>query len=117
MLKVFGLAHCSTCQKATTWLDDNKIEHSFHCWKKQGVPAEILNELVNKLGTDGLVNRTGFTWRGLDDDDRQKLLDGTDAAFEILVEKPALIKRPLFVTEDGMVFKGFSQKVRDALQP
>ena len=38
---LFGIQNCDTVKKARAYLLENGIEHSFHDFKKDGVPAAI----------------------------------------------------------------------------
>ncbi len=113
-LKLYGLAKCSTCQKAIDWLDENKIAHSFSDVKDNPVTKEQVAAWSKKLGGwEKMINRAGYTWRGLPPD---KTADLTEAkAVALAVANPSLIRRPLIEHKDGSVTVGFSKKIQEAL--
>lgn len=105
--ELYGLERCSTCVKARGWLSARKIEYRFTDYREHPVPPATLRAWAQKLGWEKLVNRTGTTWRGLDD--AQKVA-ATDAEWLALIQAyPALIKRPVVVRDDG-ISVGFSEK-------
>jgi arsenate reductase (glutaredoxin) len=112
--KLYGLKKCSTCQKAIAWLDAKKITHTFSDVKDQAVTKEQVVKWSLALGGwEKLINRAGYTWRGLPAAETQDL---TEARAVILaVKNPSLIRRPLIEHGDGRVTVGFSKKVQDLL--
>lgn len=102
---VYGIANCDTIKKAKKWLDKEGIEYRFHDYRKQGLDTNLLNHWVDNLGWEALLNKRGTTWRKLPDD----LKDNIDqaSAIGIMLENPAIIKRPLLIKGDKMML-GFS---------
>ena len=104
---LYGLAKCGTCVKARAWLDDHKIEHSFTDYREHPIAPASLKAWAKALGWEKLVNRGSTTWRSLDD--AQKAAS-TDAEWLALIKEfPALVRRPVMVS-DGVVSVGFSEK-------
>lgn len=113
-LKLFGLTKCSTCQKAVDWLDDHKVAHSFSDVKDTPVTKEQVAAWSKALGGwEKMINRAGYTWRGLPPAKTADLTE--DGAVALTVENPSLIRRPLIEHEDGSVTVGFSKKIQDLL--
>ncbi|GAB7272890.1 hypothetical protein DZS_42870 [Dickeya ananatis] len=54
-----------------------------------------------------MLNTRGTTWRKLDEAYRNSINNDV-AAKAVMLEQPALIKRPLLVTDDGKTLLGFS---------
>ena len=106
-ITLYGIANCDTIKKAKTWLQDHAVEFEFHDYRKQGLEAELLQTWVNDLGWDALLNRRGTTWRQLAPEVKDTL--DTDSAIEIMLANPAIIKRPLLVT-NGRRYLGFSHE-------
>ena len=98
-MKVYGIPNCNTVKKATYWLKDNKIEFEFHDYKKKGISREKLQEWSKELGWEKLLNKKGTTWRSLPADQQQKVTD-ENAAIELMIAKPSVIKRPVIETAD-----------------
>lgn len=113
-LKLYGLTKCSTCQKAIAWLGENKIAHSFSDVKDNPVTKEQVAAWSKKLGGwEKMINRAGYTWRGLPP---EKTADLTEAkAVALAVANPSLIRRPLIEHADGSVTVGFSKKIQETL--
>lgn len=109
MLTVYGLKQCDTCRKAIAWLKDNAIAFSFHDVRADGLRKADVEAWQRHFGDDVLINRRGTTWRGLSDADRQK------DSVSLILENPALFKRPVFVWPDGMQI-GFTDAVKRDLQ-
>jgi Spx/MgsR family transcriptional regulator len=111
VIKVYGLSKCSTCQKATAWLADNKVAHSFSDVKDNPVTAKQVAKWSAAVGGwERLINRAGYTWRGLPSSETKSPTE-TDAQ-ALAVRHPSLIRRPLIEHADGSVTVGFSEKVK-----
>ncbi|HEY8878158.1 MAG TPA: ArsC family reductase [Roseateles sp.] len=110
MITVYGIPNCDTVKKARTWLADQGLEVAFHDFKKQGVPAELLPAWLKAFGRDKLINRTGTTWRKLDDATKAAVVDDASATALMLVQA-SVIKRPVVRWPDGHWTLGFSADV------
>lgn len=108
MITVWGLKNCDTCKKARAWLDARSMPHAFRDVRADGLAAADVRAWLDAVGTEVLVNRRGTTWRGLDEAARTRADDPAIVA-GLLLEHPALIKRPVFVGSDGAVVVGFGK--------
>jgi Spx/MgsR family transcriptional regulator len=109
MTTLYGLANCDTCRKARKWLDRFGIAHAFIDYREHPPGADMLAEWKEQLGGwDLMVNKSSTTWRNLSP---HRKSPGSDAEWRLLLrEYPQLIRRPLVVTDDGVVSQGFSDK-------
>lgn len=115
-LKIYGLKKCSTCQKALAWLDENKISYMFTDVKEVELKSTQAAKWSKALGGwEKLVNRAGYTWRGLPPAETANLTE--DKAVALALRNPSLIRRPLIEYPDGEVSVGFSEKPRGLLKP
>lgn len=115
MLKLYGLKKCTTCQKAVTWLKDNKVKNTFSDVRDEPVTREQVTRWSKALGGwEKLINRGGFTWRGLDEAERENLTEAKAVA--LATKYPALIRRPLIEHADGSVTVGFSKKIQEEVK-
>ena len=107
MTTLYGLDNCDTCRKARKWLDRFGVVHAFVDYRAQPqAPVTIANWKEQAGGWDALVNKSSTTWRTLAP---QRKTPGSDAEWTLLLrEYPQLIRRPVVVTDDGMVTQGFS---------
>jgi arsenate reductase (glutaredoxin) len=113
-LRLYGLKKCSTCQKAITWLDAHKIAHSVSDVKEAPVTVEQVAAWSRALGGwEKMINRAGYTWRGLAASEIANLTEAKAVA--LAVRNPSLIRRPLIEYGDGRVTVGFSKKVMEDL--
>jgi len=104
---VHGIPNCDTMKKARRWLTENGIEHRFHDYRKDGIDEAMLERWITTLDDWGvLINRRGMTWRKLDESLRETL--DRDAAIRLMIEQPALIKRPV-LTHAAQVLVGFDE--------
>ena len=106
MIDVYGIPNCDTVKKARAWLTNQGLAHSFHDFKKQGVPADKLPSWAEAVSWDRLINRQGTTWRKLD------AASQADAATPLGAQKlalanPSIIKRPVVQWPKGDVTVGF----------
>lgn len=106
MTKIYGIPACDTMRKARKWLEANNVDYEFHDYKKLGVPEEKLKCWVKQAGWENVLNKRGTTWRKLDPKVRDRIDE--QLAIEIMLEHPAIIKRP--VLEYGsMLLVGFNE--------
>lgn len=113
-LAVYGLKKCSTCQKAEDWLKAHKVAYRFTDVREDGISKEQVQGWMKALGGwEKLVNRAGYTWRGIPEAERTDLTDAK--AVKLVLANPSLIRRPL-IENGGQVSVGFSEKVKSALK-
>ena len=93
-ITLYGIPNCDTVKKARAWLTGQGLDHTFHDFKKQGVPAHRLPSWMAAVGWEKLVNRQGTTWRKLDAD-TQAAVQGEDSASTLMQAQPSVIKRPV----------------------
>lgn len=110
-IKVFGLTKCSTCAKALDWFKSHKIACDFTDFKESPPSKDQISRWSKAVGGwEKLINRAGYTWRGLPAAETEDLSEAK--AVTIAVKNPSLIRRPLIEHADGSVTVGFSDKVR-----
>jgi arsenate reductase (glutaredoxin) len=115
-LNIYGLTKCSTCQKALTWLDDEGVAYKFSDVKDNPLEAKQVAKWSKALGGwEKMINRAGYTWRGLAASETAGLTEAKAVA--LAVKNPSLIRRPLVEYKDGSVSVGFSEKTRGLLKP
>jgi arsenate reductase len=68
-LTMFGLSHCSTCQKAQAALEEHGWTVSFRDVQKEPLSEAERQALVSDFG-DKIINRASLTWRGMSDEER-----------------------------------------------
>jgi Spx/MgsR family transcriptional regulator len=93
MITLYGIKNCDTVKKARKWLDTHNVEYTFHDFRQDGLDKALLNKWVKELGWEILINRRGTTWRKLDENIRERI--GKSSAIKIMLEQPAIIKRPV----------------------
>ncbi|QDX30699.1 ArsC family reductase [Dickeya poaceiphila] len=104
---LYGIKNCDTIKKARRWLEDHKIDYRFHDYRIDGLNIERLQSFIDAIGWQPLLNTRGTTWRKLEETYRNTITNEA-AAKTVMLEQPALIKRPLLVTDDGKTMIGFS---------
>lgn len=97
MITVYGIPNCDTVKKARQWLDAQGLTYAFHDYKKAGVPAERLNDWLERFGWETVINRRGMSWRRLPAEEREAM--NAERARDAALSNPSLIKRP--VVESG----------------
>ncbi|MDD4978756.1 MAG: ArsC family reductase [Gallionella sp.] len=105
-MKLYGIPNCNTVKKARDWFTQHDIKVDFHDFKKHGLSAEIAQNWLAQLEWERLVNRSGLTWRGLDEKRKQQVCDA-DQALALMLEKTSVIKRPLLEHEGKLLHIGF----------
>jgi len=99
-LTLYGIPNCDTVKKARAFLAGHGVEHAFHDYRKQGVPA-ALDGWVERLGWEALLNRRGTTWRQLDPALQAAVRDAASAK-ALMLASPSVIRRPVAVRGDEL---------------
>jgi arsenate reductase (glutaredoxin) len=107
MITLYGIPNCDTVKKSRAWFDDHGMAYQFHDFKKQGVPADAVDNWIAALGWEALVNKKGTTWRKLDAAQQAAVVDAASAK-ALMLAQPSVIKRPVVVAQGGRIAVGFS---------
>lgn len=111
-LKVYGLKKCSTCQDALKWLDAKSVMVEFSDYSvEKPTKAQIKKWMKGVGGWEKLINRAGYTWRGLSEDDKTDVTE--EKAITLAQNHTSLIRRPLIEHADGTITVGFKPKVQE----
>jgi arsenate reductase len=94
MIILYGIPNCDTVKKARAWLVSQGLAHTFHDFKKAGVPPERLAAWEAAVGWTKLLNRQGTTWRKLDAAVQAGVTDAASAQ-ALMLAQPSVIKRPV----------------------
>ena len=113
-LTLYGIPNCDTVKKARAWLAERGVEVRFHDFKKQGVPEAALDTWLAQIGWETLLNRSGTTWRKLDDATKAAVTD-TASARALMLAQASVIKRPVVQWPDGGISVGLSPERFDQL--
>ena len=108
MITVYGIPNCDTVKKARAWLTIQGLEHSFHDFKRYGVPMQRLPAWCQAVGWEKLLNRQGSTWRKLDAEVQAGACDAAGAQ-ALMLANPSVIKRPVVEWQgnSGLITVGF----------
>lgn len=101
-MKLFGLKNCDTCRRALKALKAAGHDVELVDVRGGGISAEELERLLIVFGAD-LLNRRSTTWRKLSDAEQQK------KPIELMLEHPALMKRPVIKEEGGLLTLGWGK--------
>ncbi|WP_199611371.1 ArsC family reductase [Flocculibacter collagenilyticus] len=93
---LYGIKNCDTIKKAKKWLEQNNIDYTFHDYRTDGLTENLLTTFEAELGWESLLNKRGTTFRQLDDSQKESL--ERDPALALMLAQPAMIKRPVLVT-------------------
>ncbi|ABF53919.1 ArsC family reductase [Sphingopyxis alaskensis] len=102
---LYGIPNCDTVKKARRWLDERGIAHRFHDVRKDGLDPAALQRWIDALGWEKLLNKAGTTFRKLPDAAKAGL--DASSAMTLMLDQPAMIRRPVVETADG-ISVGFS---------
>jgi len=112
MMRVFGVSNCDKCRGAKKWLTKNEIDFEFIDFRKQAITADDIKRWIKNVGEEKLINKRGKTWRALPDELKQNF-ENLDVV-NIMLEKPTLMTRPIFETQEKIIL-GFSSDVMNQL--
>jgi arsenate reductase (glutaredoxin) len=110
-MKVYGLHKCTTSQAALAFLAEKNVAVAFTC-HQQTPPTKAQVAAWSKAvgGWEKLINRSGYTWRGLPTSATENLTEAKAVA--LAVKHTSLIRRPLIEHPDGTVTVGFTAGVK-----
>ena len=109
---LYGISNCDTIKKAKKWLETHDIDYQFHDYRKDGINRQWLEQTESILGWETMLNKRGTTYRQLSDEQKQNL--DKESALALLVEQPAMIKRPVLV-HNGQYHLGFKAAQYDEI--
>ncbi|EAS63937.1 MULTISPECIES: ArsC family reductase [Photobacterium] len=95
----YGIKNCDTIKKMKKWLEAENIEYTFHDYRVDGLDRAQLETFETALGWEAMLNKRGTTYRQLTDEQKNSL--NRDNALALMLEQPAMIKRPLLVHNDA----------------
>ncbi len=105
-LTMYGIKNCDTIRKARRFLEDQGVAFRFHDYRADGLDSALLRNFVTVLGYETLLNTRGTTWRKLPEDIRAAVTDD-ESAMKVMLENPAVIKRPLLCAANNAMLTGF----------
>lgn len=112
MIHLYGIPNCDTVKKARRWLEANRVDHTFHDYKKEGADPGKLAKWIEAHGVDVVLNRRGTTFRRLSDADKANI--DAAKAVTLLEQHPSMIKRPVVEHADGTLV-GFRESEWETL--
>ncbi|WP_308366841.1 MULTISPECIES: ArsC family reductase [unclassified Microbulbifer] len=112
MITLYGIKNCDTVKKARKWLEKNDVEYRFHDFREDGMQSVPLSDWLTEFGWQEVLNRRSTSWRALGEE--QKSAMDNDSALAIAQETPTLIKRPVTVAGNEILF-GFKEETLAAM--
>lgn len=106
-LEMFGLAHCSTCQKAQAALEAAGWTVTFRDVQKDPLSRAERQRMADEWG-EKIINRASLTWRGMSEAERGL------SRVEMMGAKPSVMKRPAIAAGDLRLL-GWTANVKRAL--
>jgi Spx/MgsR family transcriptional regulator len=104
MTTLYGIKNCDTIKKARAWLSSNNIDYTFHDYRQDGLESKWLEKAEQTLGWEIMLNKRGTTFRQLSEEQKEGV--DKNAALALMLEYPAMIKRPI-LTHNEQYFIGF----------
>lgn len=100
---------CSTCKRARQWLDCHGVSYAARNIKEENPSYEDLKRWleISGLPVKKFFNTSGLLYKSLGLKDKLPAMS-TDEQLRLLATDGMLVKRPLLVTEDG-VLTGFRE--------
>ena len=107
MITLYGIKNCDTMKKARKWLESHDVDYSFHDVRTDGLDEKTLKAWVKSAGWETLLNTRGMTWRKLSDKDKNNITE--DKAIQLMLDQPAMIKRPV-LKQGRKIHVGFKEQ-------
>jgi arsenate reductase len=108
-MKVWGIPNCDTMKKAMNWLDKNGHPYEFCNYREGNLTATRIRSWLKTITLEQLVNKKSTSYRALSAAG-QEALGTAKTAIPLILQYPALIKRPLLEFEETVV-TGFNDEV------
>ena len=113
-ITIYGIKNCSTMKKAFDKLTMLGLEYEFFDYKKQAINKPTLAHWVKRAGIDKVLNTKGTTYRNLSDAQKSQMIQDVDAALDLMIVKPSMIKRPIVVSDNELII-GFDETAFEKL--
>ena len=95
-------------------MNNSNISFEFMDLKKDILNIDILNDWVQNMPVnyswDSLVNKSGMTWRKLDNVQKESASD-IKGALALIIEKPSVMKRPVIVNGKKIFTIGYNETI------
>ena len=104
-MEMYGITNCDTVKKARAYLEQKKINYTFHDFKKAAPTKKQIDTWLTQVPWEELLNMRGMTWRKLDENERVTI--NKTNAIKLMLEKPSIIKRPI-LENNGKIILGFN---------
>ena len=106
---------CSTCQKAKKWLDANGIDYVNRHIKEENPTYEELKTWYDRSGLPlkKFFNTSGLLYKSLNLKDKLPAMS-EEEQLRLLASDGMLVKRPILITEKG-ILTGFKEADWEAL--
>ena len=85
--RLYGIPNCDTVKRARAWFAARGVDVDFVDYKKTPPTRALLEGWLAHVDADALVNRSGTTWRKLDDTARASAAN-RDGAIALMVANP-----------------------------
>ncbi len=101
---------CSTCKKAKAWLDAQGLSYTDRHIKENNPSYEELKAWYAQSGLPlkKFFNTSGLQYKALQLKDKLPTMT-EEEQLQLLATDGMLVKRPLVVTDDGVVLTGFKE--------
>ena len=106
--KLYGIPNCSTVKKAMTWLEKRGVDVDFHNFKKEGLDEKRIKNWLEQVEWTRLVNRSGMTWRNLDEA-QKAAVTSVSTATRLMSAQPSIVKRPV-IEYGAKLLVGFDEE-------
>ena len=108
-IKFYSYLKCSTCRKASKWLDSNNINYLLTDIVKESPSKHILELALIQFSSDKrkIFNTRGKSFKLIDCDINDL---SNEQIIQLLSNDWKLIKRPFLVIGDSIFILGFNEK-------
>lgn len=113
-ITIYGIKNCSTMKKAFDKLTALGLEYEFFDYKKQAIHKTTLAHWVKQAGIDKVLNTKGTTYRNLSDAQKAQMNQDVDAALDMMIAQPSMIKRPIVASDNELII-GFDKTAFEKL--
>ena len=115
MLKIYCYPRCTTCQRATKYLDAKSVEYEYINIKENNPAKETLRSLWQKSGLElkKFFNTSGILYREMELSKKITAMSDEEK-LDLLATDGMLVKRPILITEKA-VLVGYNESEWEGL--
>lgn len=106
-LKFYGKKSCITCKKAKAFLEEQSVAFEEFAIETKPPARKVLEQLVDANDIKASLNARSTIYK---EKNLGKNMPDKKTVIDLMLADPNLIKRPVILTDDGILYQGFDEQ-------